>query len=295
MGNSKRPRYVAALIASGIVFAIGTALVMNRSGITQTGNSNGFYISGVLQGNESALPLYYNTPQPVRPSGVDVPISSSYGRPATTATPVKSEAVSDVFDWNSFIASLTHFSNQASKTDPGEDSLADAYAFIPSGLISPPKQKSSEEMSETQKAIYGWGQDAGNSILSYEQQHPNQPQILTDFIQDRENPLKIAEMKRLGADLIAVGDHIAEIGTVPGQLKTASTELASAYREIGANLSKIPDAKGDEALVEAILKYNGSAEAFVGKFVNVVLIFQAHDVKFTQNEAGGVFMFPSGQ
>lgn len=295
MGNVKRHRYVAALILSGILFTIGAALVMNRSGITQTGSSNGFYISGVLQGNESALPLYNNTPQPIRPSGVNVPISSSYGRPTTTVAVVKTEPQSDVFDWNSFIASLTHFSNQASKTDPEEDTLADAYAFIPSGLISPPKQKTAEEMSESQKAIYGWGQDAGNSILSYEQQHPNQPQILTDFIQDREDPLKIMGMKNLGGDLIAVGDHIAEIGSVPGQLKTAASELASAYREIGTNLSAIPDAKGDEALVEAILKYNTSAEAFVGKFVNVVLIFQANDVKFTQNEAGGVFMFPSGQ
>jgi hypothetical protein len=148
-------------------------------------------------------------------------------------------------------------------------------------------------MSDSQKALYGWGTDAGNIILSYENEHPNQPQILTDQMQDRQNPVKIAALKKLGSDLVVTGDAIDAIGTPPPQLSTAGPALAAAYREIGHNLALIPDAGGDDATVKAILAYNKSAEAFAKKYVQVVLVFQANDVKFTQNEPGSVFMFPS--
>jgi hypothetical protein len=148
------------------------------------------------------------------------------------------------------------------------------------------------KMNASQQKLYGWGSDAGSVILSYENLHPNQVAILTNFIQDREDAGKIAAMKQLGADLQGVGNSLETI-LPPPQMSAAAPALANAYREIGRNLAAIPDAKGDEALVKAILFYNKSAEDFVQKYVNVVLIFQANDVKFTQDEPGGVFMFPS--
>jgi hypothetical protein len=76
-------------------------------------------------------------------------------------------------------------------------------------------------------------------------------------------------------------------------MKTAAPALADAYRDIGHKLSAIPDAAGDSATVQAIMTYDKSADAFVGKFVNVVTILQANGIKYAQSEPGGVFMMPS--
>jgi hypothetical protein len=292
MDKIERHPYVTALVIAGTVFTIGALIVLNRAGISPAGNSNGLSINGVILPTNSAEPLPV-APPPSRPTPVNVPYTNvTSPTPPPAVNPPPAEVTP--FNWNSFVALLTHTSTQASTSTKGP-SISDSYTFIPSGLFSPPQAQSQTEMSASQKALYGWGEDAGGVILGYEDSHPNQPQILTDHIQDRENPAKIAAMKKLGSDLEAVGEDIEGVGDAPPQISAASHALAAAYHEIGRNLAAIPDAKGDDATVKAILAYDKSAEAFVQKFVNVVLVFQANNVKFTQNESGRVFMFPSSQ
>lgn len=263
---------------------------MNRAGITYSGNTGGFNYSGVLQGTNSPVPIPV-APPPTRPQGTSTPYVNVFATSSKNPPPPISPVTDTSFDWGSFITALTHPPKQ---TDTGSStSISDAYAFIPTGLFSIPEPQSAITMPESQKPLYNWGQDAGSIVLSFEGEHPNQPQVLTDFINDRQNPSKIAAMKQLGADFAAVGENISNIDPDPSQMKTAAPALAKAYKEIGQNLAAIPDAVGDEALVKAILTYDTSAEAFVQKFVNVVQILQASGVKYSQNEPGGVFMFPS--
>ncbi len=261
---------------------------MNRSALSPASNISGLDINGVIQANNSALPIT-NNPRPVRPSAVDVPYTKVNTATAPAPTP---PPASDAFDWNSFFASLTH-SSQTQNPVPGDTSISDAYAFVPTGLISAQTQADVHKMTATQKALYNWGNDAGGAIQSYENNHPDQPAILTNFMQDRQNPAKIAAMKQLGADLQAIGNSFDTLMGIPPQLSTAAPALADAYREIGRNLAIIPDAAGDEATVKAILTYDKSAEEFVHKFVAVALILQANGIQFTQDEGGGVFMFPN--
>lgn len=163
---------------------------------------------------------------------------------------------------------------------------------MPSNLLSLPAQEPVAAMTDSQKALYAWGSDVGSIIQAYENAHPNQAATLTDHMQDRDNPTKIAAMKQLGADLKNVASSMDNIGTAPPQMVSAGQALTAAYRDIGEKLAAVPDAKGDEAIVKAILTYNSAAEDFARKFVSVVLIFQANGVKFAQNEPGSVFMFP---
>ena len=285
-----RHKYVAALLAAGTIFFVGTIIVINKSAATPAGSTDGLNINGVIQGTNPAA-VIPGTPTPVRPTGVDVPYTNITPSENNTPTQQEQQNQSDGFDWSSFVTTLSHKSAQT-KTPGTNDAISDAYAFVPSGLISTEQPQSLNTLSDSQKALYGWGTDAGSIILTYEGLHPDQPAVLTNHMQDRENPSKINAMKKLGADLKAVGDSIENLGEAPPQLKIPAAALAAAYREIGSNLAAIPDAKGDDALVDAILFYNKSAEAFVQKFVNIVLIFQANGVKFTQDEPGGVFMFP---
>jgi hypothetical protein len=285
-----RHRYVAALTAAGMLFVIGTIVVVNRAGITPADNSMaGVNINGVIHDPGNAMAVQ-NTPSSGSLSPITLPYTNVYS--GVSSEPQDAQASnSDAFDWDSFIYSLSKPATQTQNTN--QTPTPDAYSFIPSGLITLDKPQSTYTMSASQKALYGWGNDIGSIVKSYEDNHPNQPQILTDHMQDRYNPQKIAAMKALGADLQAVGNSIDSLSPVPPQMQNAAPTLANAYREIGRNLAAIPEAKGDSATVEAILTYNKSAEAFVGKFVAVVLIFQANDVKFGQNEPGSVFMFPT--
>jgi len=283
------------LAFAGILIFIGTLVVLNRAGISPVGGTSGLDINGVIQNTNSASPIPV-APPPVRPTAVNVPLTKLTGNSSPASTPPPSPP-SETFDWSSFITALTHPSTQTSNASGnGQNTgISDAYSFIPSGLVSPQEPKSTFTMSDSQKALYGWGQDAGSVIKGYEDSHPNQPAILTDYMQDRQSTSKIAAMKQLGADLQGVGDSIDGVGSAPPQMSTAGPALADAYREIGRNLAAIPDVQGDNATVQAILTYDKSAEAFAKKYVNVVLIFQANDVAYTQNEPGGVFMFPASQ
>lgn len=285
-----RHKYVAAILAAGTIFLFGTFIVASRSGAVPAGTIDGLNINGVIQGTNPAA-VIPNTPQPVRPTAVDVPYTKITTSETNTQTQ-REPAVNDGFSWDSFITMLTHDSPR-NKTPGTNDAISDAYAFIPSGLMSIEQPQKLATLSDSQKALYEWGTAAGSVILTYENLHPDQPATLTNFMQDRENKGKIAAMKKLGADLAEVGDSIDNLGLIPPQMSMAAPALADAYREIGRNLAAVPDAKSDNAIVDAILKYNASAEAFAQKYVNVVLIFQANGIKFTQDEPGGVFMFPS--
>jgi len=288
----KRHHYTSALVVAGVLFVIGGIIVVNRSGTSYTGNPNALNIDGVIQGTGSAQPIPA-APPPQKPVAVDVPYTNVTAPANTTSTETPKPTPDTTFDWNSFITALSHPSAQTGGTSQN-NGLSEAYSFIPTGLFSPPKPQSALDMPDSEKPLYAWGQSAGEAILSFEDSHPNQPQILTDFIQDRQNPTKINAMKQLGADLSMVGDNILNIDSVP-QMATAGKGLANAYHEIGQKLAAIPDAKGDEATAQAILTYDKSADAFVQKFVNVVNILQANGVKYAQNEPGAVFMFPSSQ
>ncbi len=282
--------YVAVLFAAGFILLMGTLTVLNRSVISPSTAGNGWNVNGVIADTNPAVPIP-TTPAPVRPTQSDTPytyispLGSKEKKPATAAATESDNG----FSWDSFISSLSH-GHTPSHTDTDNSSISDAYAFIPTSFISTTEPIKLETPS--QKALYSWGSDAGNEIQNYENSHPDQVAILTNFMQDREDAGKVAAMKKLGADLIAAGDGIANIDPIPSQMKQAGPALAESYREIGRNLAAIPDARGDDNVVKAILAYDSSAEHFVQSYVAVALIFQANAITFTQGEPGSVFMFP---
>jgi hypothetical protein len=295
MTPGKRTRYISASIGAVILVVFGAIIVINRAGDSPINTNGGLNIKGVIVGDGPTLPISVS-PSPTQPSGgVNVPYTHVKATTTPSPSPVSPNQVNNIsgFDWNTFVATLSHHTGGSATTSSSGPTIADAYAFIPTGLFSPSQPKSAQDIPDNEKDLYGWGQSAGGAIQSFEESHPNQSQILTDFIQDRQNPAKIAAMKKLGGDLIAVGDDIAQIDPTPSQLKTAAPALAAAYRDIGQKLAAIPDAAGDSATVQAILTYDKSAEAFVGKFVTVVTIINANGIKYAQSEPGGAFMMPS--
>jgi hypothetical protein len=283
----RRHKYTYGIFGAGVLLIVGTLVVLNRAGISQVGGPTGLDTIGELLPTNRPLPIPV-TPPPVI-AGVGA-TTTKIPTPTPATPPPVQPPPREYFDWNSFVTALTHYSVQGNMST---SATPEAYAYIPTGLFTPHVQVPTANMTNAQKALYGWGNDAGAIIISFETSHPNQPSTLTNFIQDRQNPLKIAAMKQLGDGLAAVGDGIDNVGDAPTSIKSAAHGLANAYRDIGTKLAAIPDAQGDDATVKAILTYDKAAEAFIGKFVDVVTIFQASDIQFTQGEPGSVFMFPS--
>lgn len=212
-------------------------------------------------------------------------------------TPASASTLNDTQGQNADIDSLLSLISKPSRTknQSTKPASADAYAYVPSGLISIASAGQSD-MTPTQQALYEYGNQVGSDIQGFELSHSNQPQILTDFADDRTNPDKIAAMKRLGSDLSALGDLIDSTDPVPTQMTNAQAALAASYREIGTKLGKIPDAnQTDATLVNAMEVYDASADKFARNFVSFAQLFPAYGVKFSNSDGGSVFMFQNTQ
>ena len=209
--------------------------------------------------------------------------------PSTAVSSASSDGYTDFATFAAMLQKNIHTEQQ--KTSDAVPS--DAYSYIPQGMFV---IGSTEEASRTplQKALIQYGNEIGTIIKSYENMHTNQVGVLKDFAEDRVSPEKTAAMKRLGNDLVGVGESIRSID-VPTQAKNLNLALAASYVDIGTKLAMIPDAKRDEDLVSAMETYDTAAESFVKNFVGVALLFPAYRVNFTNEDGGSVFMLPSGQ
>jgi hypothetical protein len=167
-----------------------------------------------------------------------------------------------------------------------------AYDFIPRGLIAtttPGKKRTPQ-----QQALYEYGNEIGTYIQAYEARSGNVPQILRDQIEDRTDPQKGNAVKDVGSSLIYIGTQMERMDSVPADVADTHAALARSYREMGAKLQQVPDAKGDQAFIAAIEAYNASADAFSRTFVSLADFFVLSGVQFAPSDPGNVFTFSSG-
>ena len=79
--------------------------------------------------------------------------------------------------------------------------------------------------------------------------------------------------------------------TVPEEAKAAHSALATSYRIVGTNLTKIAATKTDEEFLTAVNTYNTGVEGLSKRFFVLVGIFAANNVTFSSSEPGSIFMF----
>jgi len=117
------------------------------------------------------------------------------------------------------------------------------------------------------------------------------PQILRDQAEDRDDPLKVAALKRLASDFVRLGEEIATMDSIPPPAAGIHAQLSAAYKDAGAKLSLIADAKSDEAFLLAVNTYNTSSETLTKRLIGLVELFQARSVTFSSTDSGGIFTF----
>lgn len=282
--------YLDALISAAALLIVGALVVHTQLSAapppgqdTTWGTSGGIYADAVTTGH-TTLPEGERQPAFQTADFGYIPLSSQN---EIGSGPTDDSAR---FDFQAFVAALSS-AKPANRVDNAADTGTDAYAFIPSGLIATTTLMSTR--TPLQEKLYLYGNDVGDTIVSFEHSHPDQPAVLKNHIEQQDNPEAIAALKALGNDLAHVGDSLSAMELVPAQAAAAHRALADAYRSIGTKLAAVPDAKGNDPLYDAIVSYNAAAEDFAKKYVALALVFQSYGVTFSPGDGGSIFVFPS--
>lgn len=281
--------YLDAIVVAAVLVIAGFLVVRTQLAApihiqtSSWGTSGSILVDAASHGNATYLP---QTAGSLSPNAVDVGYI-----PLATENEIGTGPIdeSSTFDFAAFADMLSHPSPGTTAT-AGADTPA--YSFIPAGLIA--TTTLTKPRTAQQNELYYYGNEVGDAIISFENQHPDQPAVLKNHFEQPDNPNTIAAMKTLGEDMADLGDTLSGMELVPSQAKVAHEALADAYRDIGTKLAAVPDAKGSDALYTAIETYNSAAEQFVKRFVSLALIFQAYDVTFSPGDGGSVFVFTGG-
>lgn len=279
--------YLAALLGTLIVLIIGVLIVVKRSDVQP--QTTGLRAWGGVGSN-----LFDPTNTNARPGSRAQPdnlYSQVQGGPPFYYAPASQQlpliqTENDDFDFEAFLTMLAG-SGKAPDDIPSGSSL-DAYSFIPRGLIS--TTSLGKRRTETQQAIYDYGNEVGSYIQSFEERYRAAPQILKDQFEDREDPEKIAALLSLAGALEDVGFQLEAL-EAPSEIRSAHQKVAASYKALGEKLSAVPKAKSDETVLTAILAYNAAAEAYVKNYVSLATLISAHGVTFSPEDAGSIFTF----
>lgn len=171
-----------------------------------------------------------------------------------------------------------------------EQTLADVYSFIPSGIIG--TSSAQKTRTRAQSDLYNYGNDAGSYIESYyENWGRGQAQTLKRFFEDRTSVKKRDDAKEIAEALIQTGKQLQAVTFVPQTIESAHTSLAQKYVAVGNALLPVLEAQSDADVIASIGAYNQEAELFAKAFIQVANIFRTYEVTFVDTEPGHVFVF----
>lgn len=162
-----------------------------------------------------------------------------------------------------------------------------SYSFIPQGIIATSVER---PRTPEQQVLHEYGNSLGLTLTAFADLHANMVTVLRDQAEDRANAAKSAAMKRLAEDFTRLGEDIATI-EAPAESLTVHTNLANAYKDVGAKMKLIVDAQGDDAFLAAINTYNTSSETLSARLIAMIDLFQARGVTFSPTDAGSIFTF----
>lgn len=287
--------YASAITAVSVVLFLGAYLVKERTMVSPHPSTT---IAWGGTGSSFLFPIL----------GEDVPIDNTLGKdladlyqkmrnaPAFSYIPYAPADTSGDAENNFDPGSLLNQLSNGGNGDSGngatiiDDSVfADAYSFIPRGLIATTISESNQ--TPTQQALYRYGNDAGSYIKMFEERNPGMARILKDQFEDPRNPQKNALLLTLAEDMVEVGLSLEALNEIPSMVASANTRLSGSYKKMGEKLALIPDAARDEERIEAMLAYNAAVEEYVKGYVALATLFSIAEVKFGSTDSGSIFTF----
>ena len=166
-----------------------------------------------------------------------------------------------------------------------------AYYYVPKNISVPPPPPNIER-SETQLALYNYGNDAGTPIELYATLWGStQAFIHRGFVEDRSDPEKVAELLRLADGLSDVAASLKELENIQAQVTKQRARLVKAYEAMAEKTRAIAGAKTDDAVLAAVESYNTTADDFLIAYLSVASVFSLNGVTFSPEESGRVFVY----
>lgn len=282
--------YISALLATTILLISGFFIVQRQGAATPSSNTGAW--DGANLGVLS--PTSYGPAENAGISREDnimqqVQSSAPYTYIPPSALDDSGEATgANSFDLDSFIKMIGQGSGPTTGQNNGS-SARDVYSFIPSGLMSTTTPLSTR--SDTQEALYNYGNEVGSTIQSFEEQHPTSVFTLKDHAEDRNNPQKAAAVEAVARALEDVGQSLLSMEGAPGGVAAAHDALGQSYISIGTNLALVAKSKDDTEFLKAIEVYNASADTFIKNYVSLAQLLGAYNVVFSPVDSGSVFTF----
>lgn len=279
-----RHPFLTTIMGVGALLIVILGIVTSRLGVqgavsnTNWSGTNSIFSGGLREATEAAR---LRAEDAVKRQSTDVEL----GNIAISNTPVGEEPATDI-DFVQLLASLIQ---PKSATGTVQVDVSSAFSFIPQGLVAAgmPETKRTAE----QEVLHSYGNEVGTLVQGFEASHTNSIPTLKDHAEDRGNADKAKLVNNLGYDIAAFGRDLSQMQNVPPAAAAAHSALATTYRLVGTNLTKIAETKTDEQFLDAINTYNASVESLSKRFFVLVSIFTANNVNFTSGEAGSIFMF----
>jgi hypothetical protein len=288
--------YISAIVAVVVLIIAGGYLVASRAPVAPSGNSltwEGGTPVAAYQQDETAAQS--QTPQQIAQEviGSQAPATLSLSlAPVSAAASSSFHPTSGSFDYEQLLAQLSTppAATPASGGNSANQAIAEAYQFIPTGLVatSAPAKK---PMAADQQALYGYGNEIGAEIQSFEALHPDEAEVLKDQAEDRTDPTKNAAVVSLGQGLASIGTYMQGMQDVPSDVTSQHNALAQSYLDIGAKLQLIPQAQSDAGFVQAVENYDTAANTFVKNYGAMAQYFSEQGVVFSPQDPGSVFSF----
>ena len=295
--------YGSALGGAAILIVVGVFIVVAKSPTTPSASQ--MVTWGGTGAVFNAAPTDSGAPQQQNPGGIIQQVQSAapytYIPITTTGDDSPDANADDSFDFNAFVSLLSAGGKNTSSPSSGSaGATTNAYAFLPGGLVS--TSTAQKPRTALQQTLYNYGNDVGSSIQAFEQQYPNETQILIDQAQDRSNTSKADKVVSIAQALSVLGDNLSQMDagedtdgggnqSVPSQMKSAHAALAKSYSDIGTKLALIPKTQSDAAFIAAINTYNTSVETFTKNYVAMANLFVAYGVTFSPGDPGSLFTF----
>lgn len=280
--------YAAASAAAGLLLVVGALIVESRTAVEP----------GTLSvWGGSGAPLFNPTSYAPRSASEAAPQQAEEDAgppvyiPPTKTTGSEDAPSQEQLDLDAFLASLVQPSGSTGTGATTSGDVAYAYSFIPKGLIS---TETVPARSPEQQELYTYGNDAASYIQTYEDTNRNAAVALRDQAEDRQNPQKIQAVKLVAAAMRTAGESLLGMESVPESVRATHEALAESYVLAGRELSKVPDANGDDAFISAINAYNSAADTLVKHYVSLATMFSLSGVKFMPTDPGSIFMFTGG-
>lgn len=218
---------------------------------------------GLLREVANDTPFSYVFPAPAKnaPSGPVTPAPPQPAEPKTSRSPIASNAALDY-----------------------------ALSFIPHGRIGTIVPQTAARTPE-QKALFEYGNAAGESVQSFENTHRNMVQTLKAFFDDRTNPSKAQKVLDLANDFSALAGTLQRMSAIPPEISAAHAALAQSYGSVATGLTHVAEVPRESDMIEAIKAYDATAGVFIKNYVAIVELFSAYGVKFSATDPGSVFAF----